>query len=106
MPGYYPSEGLQEPKAPFVAPTAEDRARWQCESKQRTVERIDDEHQSLSQHRQPTAPPGTGAQTSLVERVQEPTEADPINSILELDYLFASTEPSPVEAHIRGITPA
>lgn len=97
MPRYCPSEGLREPKAPFVAHTVEDRARWQCESKQRTVERTDDEHQSFPQHRQPTAPPGAGAQTSLVERVQEPPEADLINSILEPDYRVASTEPSPVE---------
>ena len=94
---YCPSEGLREPKAPFVAHTVEDRARWQYEPKQRTVERTDDEHQSFPQHRQPTAPPGAGAQTSLVERVQEPPEADLINSILEPDNQVAFTESSSVE---------
>jgi len=97
MPGYYPSEGLREPKALFVAHTVEDRAKWQCESKQRTVERTDDEYQSFPQHRQPTAPPRAGAQTSLVERVQEAPEADLINSILEPDNQVAFTESSPVE---------
>ena len=97
MPGYYPSEGLREPKALFVAHTVEDRAKWQCESKQRTVERTDDEYQSFPQHRQPTAPPRAGAQTSLVERVQEPPQANLINSILEPANQVACTEPSPVE---------
>jgi hypothetical protein len=97
MPRYYPSQGLREPKAPFVTHTVEDRARWQCESKQRTVERIDDEHQSLPQHKHPTAPPGAAAQISLVERVQEPLEAHLANSILESACLIASIEPLPVE---------
>jgi len=97
MPGCCQSEGLWEPKAPFIALTLEDRARWKCGSKQRVAERIDHEHQSFPQHRQPTAPPSAGAQTSLVERVQEPLEAHLADSLLGPDSSVASTESAPVE---------
>src|ERR1035437_3961677 len=92
MPGCCQSEGLWEPKAPFIALTLEDRARWKCGSKQRVADRIDHRHQSFPQHRQPTAPPSAGAQTSLVERVQEPLEAHLADSLLRPDSSAASSE--------------
>src|ERR1035437_6809035 len=77
MPGCCQSEGLWEPKAPFIALTLEDRARWKCGSKQRVADRIDHEHQSFPQHRQPTAPPSGGAQKSFLVGGQGTGEARP-----------------------------
>jgi hypothetical protein len=91
-----PSKGVREPKASFVALTVEDWARWKCESKQPTDERKEDEHQSFPQQMQAAASPVTRAQTSLVERLQDPLEANVANSLLEPDSLVAGTEPFPL----------